>query len=92
MEVHWDPHKAQRNLKKHRVSFADAATVLDDPLALTVEDKRNDEPRWVTIGQDLRGRLLVVVYSYPENLVDSVNLISAREAEPRERRQYENDD
>ena len=84
--VQWDPDKAAANFRKHRVDFADAATVLEDELAVTVPDEDPDEERFATLGVDALGRLLVVVYTWRG---DEVRLISARKAEPRERRQYE---
>ena len=84
--VEWDPRKAVANVAKHGVDFADAATVLQDELAVTVADDDHDEDRFVTLGQDALGRLLVVVYTWPG---EEPRLISARKAEPRERRQYE---
>ncbi|MGA7356540.1 MAG: BrnT family toxin [Candidatus Cybelea sp.] len=76
MEVRWDAQKAALNYSKHGISFADAATALDDPMALTLEDRRHAEQRFVTLGLDARGRLLVVVYGYPAS-ADVVRLISA---------------
>ena len=67
MRVVWDPQKSTTNLKKHGVSFADAATVLDDPPALTISDDRHEEQRFVTLGRDITARLLVVVYAYDES-------------------------
>ncbi len=84
--VEWDPTKAAANLTKHDIDFADAATVLQDELALTVTDADHDEDRFVTLEQDALGRVLVVVYTWPG---EEPRLISARRAEPRERRQYE---
>ena len=49
-DVEWDPRKAAANLKKHRVDFADAATVLHDEQAITIRDDEADEERYVTIG------------------------------------------
>ncbi len=75
------------NLRKHGVEFADAVGVFGDPQALTTEDRDHDEQRFVTCGLDGLGRVLVVVYAYPEP--DVIRIISARKAEPHERRQYE---
>jgi uncharacterized DUF497 family protein len=61
--------------------------VLDDPMALTIEDTRHGEQRFVTIGLDLLGRILVVVYAYSGE--EEIRLISARKATPKERRIYE---
>ncbi len=82
----WDLEKAFANWRKHGIDFADAATVLEDEFALTVEDDGDDEERFVTLGEDALGRVLVVVYTWRG---DEPRLISARKAEPRERRQYE---
>ena len=83
----WDPRKARANLTKHGVDFADAALVLEDPLGLTRSDPdAGDEERFVTLGLDPVGRLLVVVWT-PRG--KRVRLISARRATAAERRQYE---
>jgi hypothetical protein len=63
MNYQWDDHKAKANLKKHKVDFAEAVTVFDDDLAITVEDIIPEEERFVTIGADALGRILVVVYT-----------------------------
>ena len=89
MRVTWDPSKAADNLRDHRVAFADAATVLDDPFAITVEDPDHDEQRFVTLGADLTGNILVVVYAYAG--AEEIRIISAREASRGERRRYENE-
>ncbi|MHB1529977.1 MAG: BrnT family toxin [Acidiferrobacteraceae bacterium] len=66
MRYSWDEDKRTANERKHGVEFADAVSVLDDLLALTIEDRDHDEQRFVTLGMDAFGRLLVVVYTYPE--------------------------
>jgi len=87
MSWEWDPGKAKANFAKHRVSFADAVTVLEDDLALTMPDLyADDEERWVTLGRDALGRLLVVIYTWRGDLV---RRISARQATARELQQYE---
>jgi hypothetical protein len=68
------------------VDFADAETALCDEMALTMRDDDPDEERFVALGMDALGRLLVVVYEWRE---DDVRLISARKANRSERRQYE---
>jgi uncharacterized DUF497 family protein len=61
----WDPEKARANLKKHGVRLSDAEAVLLDPWAITVEDETAErERRFVSIGADAVGRLLVVVHCY----------------------------
>ena len=83
----WDAAKARANFEKHGIDFADAATTLEDDLALTVLDPfSEDEDRWITLGKDATGRLLVVVYTWRG---DHARLISARRATPREKSQYE---
>lgn len=87
MEFEWDPRKAASNLRKHGVDFADAATALSDDLALTLRDSRAlEEERFVTMGSDAFGELLVVVYAWRG---DRIRLISARQATAKERRRYE---
>jgi uncharacterized DUF497 family protein len=83
----WDPAKARANLTKHGIRFADAVTVLEDERALTIRDPLSDEEeRWITLGSDAAGRVLVVVYTWRGN---DVRLISGRRATRRERKQYE---
>jgi len=85
MSYQWDREKAERNLRKHGIYFADAVSVLSDELAVTIEDDRSEERRWVTLGRDLFGRTLVVVYSWRGS---EIRIISARRASPKELRQY----
>ena len=84
--VQWGAEKAAANLRKHGVDFADAETALRDEMAMTVADDDPMEERFVTLGMDALGRLLVVVYEWRG---DDVRLISARKATRAERRQYE---
>jgi len=92
LDFEWDAAKAQSNLAKHGVAFEQAATVLADPLALTVFDAAHshDEERWFTLGMSREGRLLALSHTFvatgPERT--RVRLISAREATRNERRQY----
>lgn len=86
VDLEWDRRKAAANLRKHRIDFADAATVLHDERALTVRDDDAAEDRFVSLGMDALGRLLVVVYTWRGNVA---RLISARKAARRERAQYE---
>ena len=94
-DIVWDDVKAQSNLLKHDVSFAQAATVMLDPLALTVLDAAHSETeeRWFTLGQTSEGRLLAVAHTYQilDANIKRVRLISAREATRQERQQYENE-
>jgi len=87
VDVLWDPEKAKVNLKKHGVRFSDAETVLFDPNALTREDMESEgEQRFIVVGMDALGRILIVVYTYRG---EDIRLISARSATKRERMQYE---
>jgi hypothetical protein len=88
MEIVWDPQKAAHNVVKHGVRFADAVLVLEDPYAITIADAESSphEARWVTLGADALGRVLVVVYTYRG---EDLRLISARPAAPHERKEYE---
>ena len=84
----WDPLKAAANLRTHRVSFAEAVTVLEDDFALTREDpEAMHEPRFVTLGLSNLGNLLVVVYTYRES--DIIRVISAWKANKHQRVVYE---
>ena len=82
----WDDKKAEKNKSSHGVSFADTFAVFEDPNAVTLEDSRWNEERYVTIGMDSFGRILVVVYTWRE---DRIRIISARKAVRYEVKQYE---
>lgn len=88
LRFEWDEKKANHNIEKHGVPFEDAATVLGDPLSLTIDDPMHsrEEQRSVTVGESVKGELLVVVHTDREDLI---RIISARKATRRERRDYE---
>ena len=87
MSYQWDPKKAASNLEKHGVDLADAVGVFEDEWALTLEEEYVEgEQRFVTMGMDFLGRVLVVVYTYRS---EAIRLISARTATRRERRACE---
>ena len=88
MQFEWDREKAQRNLRKHGVSFDEAVTVFYDPLSATFDDPNHSvgEQRFITIGYSARDRLLVVAHT--ERGV-TMRIISARRATARERRRHE---
>jgi uncharacterized protein len=87
MKITFDPNKAATNYRKHGVRLSDAEPVLFDPMALTREDKdANGEQRFVSIGVDAVGRVLVVVFTYRG---EEIRLISARPATAKEREYYE---
>jgi len=87
-DFEWDDHKAERNLRKHGVSFAEAKTVFADPLAQTYIDSGHaaGEPRELTIGYSNADRLIMVSYTH-RGL--NARIISARTATRRERLSYE---
>jgi uncharacterized DUF497 family protein len=84
--VEWDPQKALSNFKKHGVSFTEAVASLEDDLALTLEDEHPAETRFISLGRNDSGRILVVVYTYR---AERIRIISARPATERERKAYE---
>ncbi len=86
MDLEFDPDKAQSNLHKHGVSFAHAEQALRDPFAFTIEDPdAAGEQRFVTLGMDALGRVLVVIHTQRE---ERTRLISARKASRGESEQY----
>jgi uncharacterized protein len=84
----WDEAKASANLKKHRVDFREAATLFGDALSTTFPDEGHSvgERRFITVGSSVLGRVLVVAHA---EVGDTIRIISARLATPRERRFYE---
>ena len=88
MEFEWTPQKAVANVKKHDVTFREAATVFGDPLAITFEDPAHclNENRYITFGLSLQKRLLVVSHTERKN---RTRIISARLMDRKERIIYE---
>jgi len=82
----WDRLKGKQNEAKHGVFFADTFGVFEDPNALTLDQNVGGEERFVTIGMDGFGRLLVVVYTWRG---ENIRILSARKAMRSEVRQYE---
>lgn len=89
----WDPQKAQVNVQKHDIRFSQAATIFRDPNALSIFDEAHsqDEERWITLGIDNLGRLLVVIHTFREMASEQwkIRLISARKATKSEIKQYQ---
>ena len=86
MSIEFDPVKARTNLRKHGVSFAHAEQALLDPMAFTIEDPDSrGEQRFVTLGIDSLGRVLVVIHTQRD---ERTRLISARKASRGEADQY----
>ena len=92
-EFEWNPIKARENLKKHKIAFERAATIFLDPDALSEfdEDESRDEDRWITLGLDRPGVLLVVCHTYREETEKGarIRLISARKPTKNEAKNYE---
>jgi len=92
MLFEWDPEKDSFNRHKHGVSFSEAREVFEDPLHVSLLDHRYSyfEERWITLGRSNTRRILVVAnLSFNADGEEVVRIISAREATPSERRQYE---
>jgi len=88
MEIEYAPAKAKSNLRKHGVSFEEAATALYDPMALVQEDTDSiGENRWIFIGLSSQTNLLTVVYTLREEEI--IRIISARKATRKEAEYYE---
>ena len=89
-EFEWDEEKAKKNLKKHGVSFEEAATIFNDPRIATIfdPDHSEEEERFVSLGISFIQRLLSVVHTERNK---RIRLISARKATRKERQTYEND-
>jgi len=88
MEFKWNPKKAAKNLRKHHVSFKEAATVFSDPLSATVPDPDHseEEDRYIIVGMSHRFRQLIVSFAEQG---DCIRIISARELTRAERKAYE---
>lgn len=88
MQFTWDASKAAANLKKHGVSFEEAQTVFENPLAVIFDDEAHsaDERREILVGHSQRNRLLLVAFTVRAS---HVRLISARLATRKEREDYE---
>lgn len=85
----WDKKKARANLRNHKISFQEAATVFGNPLSETFDDPDHsiEEQRFIIIGHSDGGKLLFV--SHTDN-GETIRIISAREVTNAERKQYEN--
>ena len=88
MLFEWPPKKARLNLRKHGVSFDEAATVFYDPLSATFDDPdhSDEEQRLITVGVSSQDRLLVLAHTERGN---AVRIINARPATAHERKKHE---
>lgn len=86
-EIQFHKAKNAANKLKHQgISLAETEAVFYDESALSLEDNHHDEQRWIIMGLDAKGRLLVVAYTWREP--NFVRIISARVATKNERRRY----
>jgi len=86
-EITWDSVKAKSNRLKHRVFFSDVEPVFYDPNAISFEDRESEgEARYIVIGLDSMARLIVVAYTYRDNVI---RVIPARKASKSEQKVYE---
>ena len=87
MAIEFDPKKNKANLNKHGMSLSDGDGVLEDPLAVTLEDASSQgEQRWTTLGMNVFGALCVAIHTQRGN---NIRIISVRKATTKERRDYE---
>ena len=87
MEYSWDPAKEKANYLKHGVEFSEAVISLGDPYSLHIVDPDClDEERFISLGMDSFGRILVTVYCYR---LDIVRIISSRKASHGENKHYQ---
>jgi uncharacterized DUF497 family protein len=92
MKFEWDPLKEKINIKKHKVSFEEAAYVFADKHALSLFDSEHseEEERWILLGKSLKAMILVVVHTFREkDGTETVRIISARKATKNEQKVYE---
>lgn len=92
MRFEWNDSKNKSNINKHNISFEEAKEIFNDPLHISIMDKRFDyfEERWISIGQTEKRKLVVVAnLFFDENGEEVIRIISAREATNHERKQYE---
>jgi len=93
MTFDWDENKDAINIKKHKISFKEAVEIFDDPLHISLLDKRFDyfDERWISIGTTQKGDIIVVghLYRLSENADEVIKIITARKATRKEREQYE---
>ena len=92
-DFEWDPKKAKGNIRKHKISFERATTIFRDPNLLSIPDEEHSkfEERWVTMGLDETGILMVISHKFESvsEEVSRVRIISARKTTKKETEQYE---
>ena len=92
-DFEWDTGKAKSNVRKHKINFERATTVFRDPNILSIPDEEHSksEERWLTMGLDENGKLLVISHTFKEfdAAVYKIRIISARKVTKSEEIQYE---
>ncbi len=92
-DFEWDPEKASKNLRKHKISFERAASIFRDLNLLTIPDEEHSafEERWITMGLDGNAVLLVISHKFSDidAEVSQIRIISARKATASEAEHYE---
>ncbi len=94
MQYHfeWNSQKAKTNITKHKVYFENAATVFQDPKAISLFDDKHSEKedRWITLGSSSDGSLLVVHHTFnqTDNKTANIRIISSRKATKKEVHYY----
>ena len=90
LRFEWDPDKARRNLRKHRLSFEEATTAFEDDRSVTMPDPMHSvgEERFLLLGRTSRNRIAVIATERSEDIA-TIRLISARLADRGERHDYE---
>jgi len=92
LKFEWSDEKNRLNMQKHHVSFDEAKEVFSDPLHISKLDHRFDyfEERWITLGATNKEKILVVAnIFFDENGEEIIRIISARKANEKERKFYE---
>lgn len=91
LRFEWDPDKARRNLRKHRLSFEEATTGFEDDRSVTLPDPTHSvgEERFLLLGRTNRGRIVVIAFTERGEDIDTIRVISARLADRGERHDYE---
>ncbi len=92
MQIEWDENKNRANQKKHGISFETAREIFEDPFHISKLDHRFNyfEERWITIGSAKNQAIIVIAnLFFSEDGEEIIRIISAREADRKERRSYE---
>lgn len=88
MRFEWDEKKNNENIRKHRLDFADAWQVFENPLLAKLDERENyGEDRWIGIGMMSNG--IVIVLLFTEREQETIRIISMRKATKNERTRYE---